>query len=219
MLQKIAAGEPRYVPSIIVDKVTAVHAAYAITLALFHRARTGRGQEVGVPMLETMVAFNLAEHLGGCVFEPPVGKMGYAPVREGMPAVVTILGIDGTLAAKVARVAPAVDPATLLGGVRIQIEGTHLITVGSAATGQIIVAKRPGLLVPATAVRRSTVGADEVVVCDNGVARVRAVTIGQRTETTTEIVQGIASGEQIVTDHVLGLEEGQLLTTPAVGTK
>ena len=84
MLQKIAAGEPRYVPSIIVDKVTAVHAAYAITLALFHRARTGRGQEVGVPMLETMVAFNLAEHLGGCVFEPPVGKMGYAPVREGM---------------------------------------------------------------------------------------------------------------------------------------
>ncbi len=84
MLQKIAAGEPRYVPSIIVDKVTAVHAAYAITLALFHRLRTGRGQQVGVPMLETMVAFNSAEHLGGCVFEPPVGKMGYAPIRQGM---------------------------------------------------------------------------------------------------------------------------------------
>jgi crotonobetainyl-CoA:carnitine CoA-transferase CaiB-like acyl-CoA transferase len=58
MLQTIAAGEPRYVPSIIADKVTAVHAAYAIVLALFHRARTGRGQEVVVPMLETMVAFN-----------------------------------------------------------------------------------------------------------------------------------------------------------------
>ena len=84
MLQKIAAGEPRYVPSIIVDKVTAVHAAYAIVAALFHRSRTGQGQEVGVPMLETMIAFNLAEHLGGCVFEPPIGRMGYEPVRQGL---------------------------------------------------------------------------------------------------------------------------------------
>jgi crotonobetainyl-CoA:carnitine CoA-transferase CaiB-like acyl-CoA transferase len=84
MLQVIAAGEPRYVPSIVVDKVTAVHAAYAVALALFHRERTGRGQEIEVPMLETMVAFNSHEHLGGFVFEPPVGKMGYEPVRQGM---------------------------------------------------------------------------------------------------------------------------------------
>lgn len=84
MLQRIAAGEPRYVPSIIADKVTAVHAAYAIALALFHRERTGRGGAVQVPMLETMVAFNAQEHLGGAVFEPPLGSMGYEPVRQGM---------------------------------------------------------------------------------------------------------------------------------------
>lgn len=84
MLQTIAAGEPRYVPSIIADKVTAVHAAYAIALALFHRERTGRGQEVAVPMLETMAAFNLQEHLGGSVFDPVVGRMGYEPIRAGM---------------------------------------------------------------------------------------------------------------------------------------
>jgi HlyD family secretion protein len=142
-----------------------------------------------------------------------------APVREGMRATVTILGIDGDLPAKVVRVAPAVDAATLLGGVRIQIEGTHQITVGSAAAGKIIVAQRPGVLVPASAVRRSMVGSDEVVVCDKGVARVRGVTVGQRGETTVEIAKGVAAGEQIVIDHVLGLEEGQLLTAPAAGTK
>ena len=43
MLQKIAAGEPRYLPSLIADKVSAVHAACAIALALFHRERTGQG--------------------------------------------------------------------------------------------------------------------------------------------------------------------------------
>lgn len=84
MLQKVAAGEPRYIPSIVADKTAAVHAAYAIALALFERERSGRGQKVGVPMLETMVAFTCAEHLGGCVFEPPIGGMGYDPVRQGM---------------------------------------------------------------------------------------------------------------------------------------
>lgn len=84
MLQRIAAGAPRYLPSIMADKICAVHAAYAIALALFHRERTGRGQEVSIPMLETMVAFNMAEHLGGQIFEPAVGRMGYEPIRQGM---------------------------------------------------------------------------------------------------------------------------------------
>jgi len=84
MLQTIAAGEPRYLPLLIADKVSAVHAAYAVALALFHRERTGQGQEVGVPMLETMVAFNMHEHLGGSVFEPTIGRMGYEPIRQGM---------------------------------------------------------------------------------------------------------------------------------------
>ena len=84
MLQKVPAGAPRYIPSILADKTTAVHAAYAIMLALFARERTGRGQKVGVPMFETMVAFTSAEHLGGHIFEPPIGEMGYTPVRQGM---------------------------------------------------------------------------------------------------------------------------------------
>ena len=80
MLQTVVTGEPRYMPSILADKITAVHAAYAISLALFHRERTGRGQEVNVAMFETMAGFNSAEHLWGHVFEPPRGPMGYEPV-------------------------------------------------------------------------------------------------------------------------------------------
>ena len=84
MLQTVVGGEPRYVPSIIADKISAVHAAYAIALALFHRERTGKGQKVVVPMFETMVAFNMAEHMGGQIFEPSEGAMGYKPVREAL---------------------------------------------------------------------------------------------------------------------------------------
>ena len=84
MLQTIVAGEPRYMPSIIADKITGVHAAYAIALALLHRERTGQAQAVSVPMMETMVAFTAHEHLGGAVFEPQQGAMGYDPIRQAM---------------------------------------------------------------------------------------------------------------------------------------
>ncbi|MFR9805028.1 CaiB/BaiF CoA transferase family protein [Pseudonocardia sp. RS010] len=80
MLQRVVTGEPRYVPSILADKITAVHATFAIAAALVERARSGLGQAVDVTMLETMVAFTSAEHLWGHAFEPPLGSMGYEPV-------------------------------------------------------------------------------------------------------------------------------------------
>ena len=80
MLQTVVTGEPRYVPSILADKITAIQAAYAIALALFHRERTGEGQVMNIPMFETLAAFNLVEHLWGHAFEPPLAPMGYPPV-------------------------------------------------------------------------------------------------------------------------------------------
>jgi crotonobetainyl-CoA:carnitine CoA-transferase CaiB-like acyl-CoA transferase len=46
--------------------------------ALLQRERTGEGQAVEVPMLETMTAFVMAEHLGGLTFDPPLGEPGYS---------------------------------------------------------------------------------------------------------------------------------------------
>jgi len=82
-LQTGLVGEPRYMPTIFADKVTAVHAAYAVMLGLFHRERTGRGQEVVLPMLEAMTAFNNVEHLWGATFEPPIASMGYETIVKG----------------------------------------------------------------------------------------------------------------------------------------
>ena len=72
-----AVGEPRYVPMAVSDKICGYVLASAIGMALFHRERKGEGQEVHVPMLETMVAFNLADHLWhGALAEPEKG-VGY----------------------------------------------------------------------------------------------------------------------------------------------
>ncbi len=72
-----AGGPPAYVTSAIADKITGLTVVYAVAMALFHRARTGEGQAIEVPMFETLVSFNFTEHLYGHVFEPARGGLGY----------------------------------------------------------------------------------------------------------------------------------------------
>lgn len=56
-------GHPGYFPTIAADKVCGLTAVHAVLAALFQRERTGRGQCVEVPMLESMAHFLLVEHL------------------------------------------------------------------------------------------------------------------------------------------------------------
>jgi len=79
-LQRIHAGAPRYLPTIFADKVAALHAAYAVMLGLFQRSRSGRGQEISVPMFEAITAFNAVEHLWGASFDPPIASTGYEAI-------------------------------------------------------------------------------------------------------------------------------------------
>ena len=70
-------GAPRYAPINICDRVVGLYVANAISAALYHRAMTGEGQAIEVPMFETMAQFVLADHMGGGAFKPPLGEMGY----------------------------------------------------------------------------------------------------------------------------------------------
>ncbi len=79
-VQGALAGAPAYVNSPVADKTVALFVVYAIAMALFHRERTGAGQAIEVPMFETMVAFNMVEHLYGLSFEPPLATAGYPRV-------------------------------------------------------------------------------------------------------------------------------------------
>jgi crotonobetainyl-CoA:carnitine CoA-transferase CaiB-like acyl-CoA transferase len=76
-LYGMAAGEPRYAPTVMADKTSGLFLLYAIMMALFHRQRTGQGQQVQVPMFECMVSFLMNEHMQERTFEPPQGPAGY----------------------------------------------------------------------------------------------------------------------------------------------
>jgi len=72
-----ANGESRYVPMPIADKIVGTTLASSIAMALVHKERTGKGQEVIVPMLETMVAFNLLIHMWNGIHDEAEKGIGY----------------------------------------------------------------------------------------------------------------------------------------------
>ncbi len=73
-----SGGDPEYAPSLVADKTVGLFATYATLAALYHKQRTGEGQFVSVPMLESFTFFNLVENLYGETFLPGNGKLAYS---------------------------------------------------------------------------------------------------------------------------------------------
>lgn len=81
---------PRFLPSLIADKVSGLHGAYAVMAAIIHKLRFGEGQFVEVPMFESFTHFMMQEHLYGLTLLPPKEPAGYPrqldPFRQPFPA-------------------------------------------------------------------------------------------------------------------------------------
>lgn len=75
-------GEPRFVRTIVCDKVVGLHLALAVVSGVVQRDRTGRGVCIETPMLECMASFLLAEHMAGHTLVPPEGTLGYDRVMS-----------------------------------------------------------------------------------------------------------------------------------------
>ncbi len=81
LMQQYGSPEPCYAPVTLADRVTGLHAVYAVTAALFARERAGdawQGESIVVPMFEAITQFVLGDHMSGRSFEPPLGDAGYA---------------------------------------------------------------------------------------------------------------------------------------------
>jgi crotonobetainyl-CoA:carnitine CoA-transferase CaiB-like acyl-CoA transferase len=134
-VQQMLTGKPSYVGTILADKVAGLTALYATMMALFHRERTGEGQEVEVGMFETMASFMLVEHANGALFAPPLGPATYhravepnrRPYRTSDGYIAALVYNDKQWAAFVEAVRPAwaSDPrfATL------ELRARHIQTV------------------------------------------------------------------------------------------
>src|SRR5258708_8809508 len=70
LLKKQGAAEPRYAPMIVADRSVGQQVASAVSAALYHREKTGRGQRIDVPMFEHLPQIVLGDHPGSSTSHP-----------------------------------------------------------------------------------------------------------------------------------------------------
>ncbi|WP_343518485.1 CoA transferase [Sphingomonas sp.] len=81
-LSTARGGEPQFMPTILADKVAALHVVYGILAALVARGNGHPGPfRVEVPMFEALASFVLNEHLAGATFATD-GALGYPRVMS-----------------------------------------------------------------------------------------------------------------------------------------
>ena len=109
---------PRYLPSLIADKVAGHFGTQAILAAIIHKLRTGEGQAVEVPMFECFAAFMLTEHLRDDTLDPPIGPAGYPrqldPTRQPFPTADGYVAIVPYTSASTKRLMDLLGSADLL---------------------------------------------------------------------------------------------------------
>jgi crotonobetainyl-CoA:carnitine CoA-transferase CaiB-like acyl-CoA transferase len=92
-----ADGAPRYVPQIVVDKISGLFVVEGVLAALLHRERTGEALAFEVPMMECATHFLMVEHLSGMIFDPPLSGPGYKrllnPYRRPYPTKDGFIGV------------------------------------------------------------------------------------------------------------------------------
>jgi len=77
LLVQAGSEEPHYVPLALNDRAVGMSSAVSLLAAVIYREKTGRGQQITVPMFETMAQWVLGDHMGGKSFDPPMGPAGY----------------------------------------------------------------------------------------------------------------------------------------------
>jgi RND family efflux transporter MFP subunit len=141
-------------------------------------------------------------------FDVDATERQLADIEAGQTAKVVLdtgAPLEGTVRAR----STALDPATGLGFVRIAIDAKAPVTLGAFGRATVELGKREGaIVVPSEAMRGAVADGAEVVVCKEGKADVRTVKVGWRDDERVEIVEGLAEGERIAVEHVLGLETG-----------
>ena len=83
MLTLAGAPHPMNVPLAYNDQMCGQSAVNLVLAALLARERTGRGQQITMPMFETMADIVLSCHMGGRTFDPQ-GQMGYQRILNDL---------------------------------------------------------------------------------------------------------------------------------------
>ncbi len=132
---------------------------------------------------------------GAIELETDVPETQLAKLKPGQQAQVET--VNGARPGHVRLVSPEVNRTTRLGRVRVALDETDDLILGSFARAEIEVARHEGVLAPLSAVLFQP-GGPVVQVVQNGLVETRPVQIGLRSGGQAEVKSGLSQGEQVV---------------------
>ena len=115
------------------------------------------------------------------------------------------------LSGRVRLVPAAVDRRTQLGRARVSVQRDGALRLGMFARATIDASRSCGISVPASAVHYRTEGASVQVVRDN-VVETRLIQVGLRSDTDTEVRDGLREGDLVVANAGSSLRDGDRVT-------
>ena len=138
------------------------------------------------------------EREGSYRLEVEVDESQVRAVCAGTGTKVTLDALGRTFDARVSEVVPAVDAASRAYTVKIDLPPLPEIRSGLFGKAAFLLSARPALAIPAAALHERG-QLQSVFVVDNGVARTRLITSGQRFQDSVEVLSGLNAGETIIT--------------------
>jgi len=134
-----------------------------------------------------------------------------ATLKVGVPAEISLAGLDETVPGHVTLVSPALDPGSTT--VEVWVESLKPnpalkpgISVHLSLTAKTV---KDALVVPAAAVFKNAEGADFVMLAgSDDKAHLRTVTAGIRSATTAQIVDGVKAGDKVISSGGYALPDG-----------
>ncbi len=175
---------------------TQVTLSYAEITAPFAGLVTAKSVEPGVLATPGVPLLTL-ERDGTYRLEALVEESKLGSIRIGQPVRVALDGLGRTLDARVSEIVPAVDPVSRANTVKIDLPAVAGIRSGSFGRASFELGSRSMLTVPAAAViERGQLRS--VVIAENGIARTRLITVGQRAGDRFEVLSGLQPGEFVV---------------------
>jgi len=185
---------------------TEVARSYAEVLAPFAGLVIAKSVEPGSLALPGAALFTI-EREGAYRLEASVDEGHLAAIRVGQAVSVTLDGVDRALEARVSEIVPAVDAASRAYTVKIDLPAVPALRSGVFGRATFQLGSRPLLEIPAGAVTERG-QLQSIFVADNGIARMRLITAGQKAKDRVEVLSGLSAGERVIFPVPRGLADG-----------
>jgi RND family efflux transporter MFP subunit len=152
--------------------------------------------------------FRIAEG-GAMEMHAQLAQQDLAAVHVGMPATVTPVGAQSSIAGNVWQVAPVIDPQSRLGEVRIAIPYTPAVKPGGFAEAKITAGSTTAPMLPQSAVLSDEKGNYVYVVNGKDEVERRAIKVGTVDDNGVTIAEGLSGNEAVVLSAGPFLNPGQ----------